>query len=97
MKLALINLLDLAARFCFGTTHFCDRCHTTRPDWKPAAPPKRHGLMDGTRRVLRFHVSLETRVCNVEDERERRVSVYEEAPGFRLGPCNVADDVAVII
>jgi len=32
---------DVAVWFCFGTTHFCDRCHTTRPDSRPCAPLKR--------------------------------------------------------
>jgi hypothetical protein len=30
-------------------------------------------------------VTQDTRIQHVVDERERRVSVYEEAPGFRLG------------
>ena len=29
-----------AVFFCFGSTHFCERCHVTRPDWKPQPPPK---------------------------------------------------------
>ena len=29
-----------AVFYCFGTTHFCERCHVTRPDWKAHPPPK---------------------------------------------------------
>ena len=29
-----------AVFFCFGSTHFCERCHVTRPDFKPQPPPK---------------------------------------------------------
>lgn len=32
---------DVAVWWCFGTTHFCDACHRSRPDAKPCAPPKR--------------------------------------------------------
>jgi len=38
------------------------------------------------RHIMPFNSENEGWVRDVSDERERRVSVYEEAPGFRLGP-----------
>ena len=35
---------DVAVWFCFGTTHFCDKCHTAwvrdQPDWEDFPPKK---------------------------------------------------------